>query len=239
MASITEQADSVVVFGEFECDFTGLQDAYGADGLFIATGTPDLFIAKHAAGDLAFVAAQQFGGSALKSAGAISSTPDGLLFAGAFTTELYLPRGSAFWGDPVLACSFLSANAGTTFCDDPDYGSFAWATGTGPATGFLTKGWVEGRKPFDFWDRDGAAPCDRSDRGQDVKILYQGIDAPDTIHECNQAFLSTYVPFQRGGGMQPCATYTPTVGPSVNSFGPTAQTWIPPRYFPPDGSHSR
>ncbi|MBK6894537.1 MAG: gliding motility-associated C-terminal domain-containing protein [Flavobacteriales bacterium] len=213
VASITEQADSVVVFGEFECDFTGLQDAYGADGLFIATGTPDLFIAKHAAGDLAFVAAQQFRGSALKSAGAISSTPDGLLFAGAFTTELYLPRGSAFWGDPVLACSFLSANAGTTFCDDPDYGSFAWATGTGPATGFLTKGWVEGRKPFDFWDRDGAAPCDRSDRGQDVKILYQGIDAPDTIHECNRAFLSTYVPFQRGGGMQPCATYTPTVGP--------------------------
>ncbi|MBK6411397.1 MAG: hypothetical protein IPF78_17305 [Flavobacteriales bacterium] len=57
VASITEQADSVVVFGEFECDFTGLQDAYGADGLFIATGTPDLFIVKHAAGDLAFVAA--------------------------------------------------------------------------------------------------------------------------------------------------------------------------------------
>lgn len=213
VASITEQADSVVVFGEFECDFTGLQDAYGADGLFMATGTPDLFIAKHAAGDLAFVAAQQFGGSGLKRAGAITSTPEGLLFAGAFTTEFYLPRGSGTWGDPALTCYFLTPNEGSTFCDDPNYGSFAWATGIAPATGFLTKGWVEGRRPYDFWDRTGVAACDRSDRSEEVKILFQGIDAPDTIHACVRAILSSYVPFPRGGGTLPCGTVTPTVGP--------------------------
>ncbi|MBK9597749.1 MAG: hypothetical protein IPO60_05300 [Flavobacteriales bacterium] len=230
MASITEQADSVVVFGEFECDFTGLQDAYGADGLFIPTGTPDLFIAKHAAGDLAFVAAQQFGGSALKSAGRVSSTPDGLLFAGAFTTELYLPRGSAFWGDPVLACSFLSANAGTTFCDDPDRGCVRTGDqGAGPATGFLTKvGWKGASR---LTSGTGTAPRPAIAR-TGVRMRrspYQGIDAPDTFHECNQAFLSTYAIPARRWHATLLQLIHPRSDPSVNSFGPTAQTWIPPR----------
>lgn len=224
VASITEQAGSVAVLGEFECSFSGLQNAYGADGLFIATGPSDLFIAKHATGDLGFTAAQQFGGSGLKRAGAISSAPDGLLFAGAFTTELFLPRGSAIWGDPVPACSFLSPNAGTTFCDDPDYGAFAWASGTSPSTGFLTKGWVEGRRPYDFWDRSDAGPCDRSARDGAVQIYYAGAEAHDSIVACAPASLFSRVPFPRGHVNNDCPQNTPTVGPAVDQLWSTGST---------------
>ncbi|MEO5585653.1 MAG: hypothetical protein ABIQ75_09375, partial [Flavobacteriales bacterium] len=222
-ASISEQSDSVVVFGEFECEFTGLQDAYAADGLFIATGTPDLFIAKHAAGDLSFVAAQQFGGSGLKSAAAITTAPDGLLFAGAFTAELFLPQGSSIWGEPVPSCSFLAPTAGS-FCGDPDYGKFAWATGTGPATGFLTKGWVEGRKPYDFWDRTGATSCDRSARNSSIRIRYADAEAPDSIIGCAPVSLSSYVPFPRGHVVDNCPSNTPTVGAFGHQLWSTGST---------------
>jgi gliding motility-associated-like protein len=212
-ASITEQSDSVVVLGEFECSFTGLQVAYGADGLFIAMGSPDLFIAKHAAADLSFVQAQQFGGSAATDAGAIADTPDGLLFSGAFTSLLFLPRGSTAWGDPIGPCSFLSANGGLNFCDDPNYGKLAWASGTGLATGFLTKGFVEGRQPFDFWDRSGVLQCDRGALDDGVQITFHDVIAPDTVTICSAtSLLGSVVPFPRGTELL-CSITTPTAGP--------------------------
>lgn len=223
VASIAEQADSVVVFGEFECSFTGLQNAYGADGLFIATGSPDLFIAKHAAGNLAFATAQQFGGPGLKRAGAITNTPDGLLFAGAFTSQLFLPRGSVAWGDPAGPCSFIAPPVGA-FCGDPNYNRFAWASGTGPSTGFLTKGWVEGRKPYDLWDRTGAAPCDRSARDGSVHIKYAGVEAPDSIVVCGITRLYSNVPFPRGYVVDLCSPDAPTVGPFSHQLWSTGST---------------
>lgn len=221
-ASITEQSDSVVVFGEFECSFTGLQVAYGADGLFIAMGSPDLFITKHAAADLSFIGGQQFGGSAVTDAGAIADTPDGLLFSGAFTSHFFLPRGGAAWGDPVDPCSFLSANG--SFCDDPHYGNFAWASGTGLATGFLSKGFVEGRQPFDFWGRSGVLQCDRGALDDGVQITFHGVTASDTVTVCSDLdTLGSVVPFPRAPTQQ-CSINTPLVGPFSHQVWSTGST---------------
>lgn len=217
VAALAEQADSVVVLGDFTCSFTGLQDFYEASGLFRATGGPDLFVAKHAGNGLGLVRAQQFAGTGAKTGGGLANTPDGLVFGGSFEQTLYMPRGQANWGDPVGVCSFLVPNAGQTYCDDPYYGNFAWASGTTIASGFLTKGFVEGRSPYDFWDRGGSAACDRPDLDQGVYIslLQDGPPAPDTILVCPEAKLWSVAPFARGDGDY-CPVNAPTVGPFLS-----------------------
>lgn len=213
-AALTEQADSVVVLGDFSCAFTGLQDFYGVNGLFRATGAPDLFIAKHAGNGLGLVRAQQFAGPGAKTGGGLASTPDGLIFGGSFGQFLYLPRGEADWGDPVGGCNFLAPNQGLTFCGDPNYGKFAWASGTNVASGFLTKGFVEGRSPYDFWDRSGLTACNRDALDHDVQITLEpgGPPAPDTVALCPESKLWSHVPFPRGDG-ETCPIDAPTVGP--------------------------
>ena len=218
--SITEQADSVVVYGEFQCSFTGLQTAYNASGLFMATGLKDLFIAKHRSADLVFVEAQQFGGSGAKRAGAIASLNDELLFAGSFDGELFLPREIAYWGEPVNpfpSCSYTGANSGLTYCDDPAYGYFAWARGMGLADGFLAKGYVEERQPYDFWMRQGTPPCDRSDRSAAFCINALGPQCPDSVTACGSVDLYSVVPFARKDD---------AFCPNGSTIGPAAfQSW--------------
>ncbi len=216
-ASITEQADSVVVYGEFECSFTGLQDAYNANGLFMATGLKDLFIAKHLASDLSFVEAQQFGGSGAKRAGAVAWAANGLLFTGSFEQELFLPRSFPMWGDPVetfpFGCSYLVANAGLTYCGDPNYGYFAWAVSQGLSDGFLSRGYEETRQPYDWWKRQNTPPCDRSDRGSEVCISEQYHSCTDTIEACGYAVLMVNAPFPTQDDYCGMGFNIPTVGP--------------------------
>lgn len=216
-AALTEQADSVVVLGDFNCAFTGLQDFYGATGLFRATGDPDLFIAKHAGNGLGLIRAQQFAGSGAKTGGGLASTPDGLVFGGSFGQFLYLPRGEADWGDPVGGCIFLAPNQGLTVCDDPYYGKFAWASGANAASGFLAKGFVEGRSPYDFWNRNGSMGCDPSALDEEVYISLGigGTPAPDTVIVCPDTALWSVAPFPRGDG-DICPVNTPTVGPFLS-----------------------
>ncbi len=216
-ASITEQADSVVVYGEFECSFTGLQDAYNTNGLFMATGLKDLFITKHLASDLSFVEAQQFGGSGAKRAGAVAWDANGVLFTGSFGEELFLPRGIPFWGDPVgtfpFGCSYIPANTGLTYCGDPNYGYFAWAVSQGLSDGFLSRGYEETRQPYDWWKRQNTPPCDRSDRGSEVCISEQYHSCTDTIEACGYAVLMVNAPFPTQDDFCGFGGLTPTIGP--------------------------
>src|SRR5690606_9683362 len=131
------------------------------------------------------------------------------LFSGSFTDELYLPRGAAPWGDPGGGCAYFTPNSGT-YCNDPYYSAFTWATGNGSSTGFLTKGYVEGRQPYDFWNRSGA-DCNRQALMDGVQILFQGAVAPDTITVCNAHLLRSALPFPRGENA--CSFTSPTVGP--------------------------
>ena len=219
-ASIAEQADSVVVFGEFECSFTGLQDAYGANGLFMATGLKDLFITKHLSSDLSFVEAQQFGGRGAKRAGAITVVQDELLFAGSFNEYLFLPRKNTFWGDlvpPFPFCPFITTTNWLPYCGDPNYSQFAWGTGEGLSDGFLTKGYEEDREPYDWWNRPTTPPCDRIDLSDRVCIEAGGSACPDSASGCGYVNLYSTVPFPRSDPWF-CA-----FGPTVGAFN--SQYW--------------
>lgn len=215
-ASLAEQADSVVVYGEFECSFTGLQNAYNANGLFMATGLKDLFIAKHAATDFSFVEGQQFGGSGAKRAGAIAWDMNGLLFTGSFEDQLFLPGSFPLWGDPVTSfpyCSYIGVNAGLTYCGDPNYGYFAWAVSQGLSDGFLSRGYEESRQPYDWWNRQNTPPCDRTDRGSEVCISAQYQACTDTVEACGFAVLTVHAPFPTQNDFCGFGGQTPTVGP--------------------------
>ncbi|MEZ4806503.1 MAG: gliding motility-associated C-terminal domain-containing protein [Flavobacteriales bacterium] len=248
-ASITEQGDSVIVYGEFQCSFTGLQDAYSANGLFMATGLKDLFITKHLASDLSFVEAQQFGGEGAKRAGAVASLQGELLFAGSFDGSLFLPGGSVQWGDPVNFlpfCSYTGVNGGLNYCGDPDYGRFAWAEGVGLADGFLTKGYVESRQPYDFWNRQGTAPCDRVDRSAALCINAQGLQCPDSVAACGSVDLYAVVPFAHRDDLY-CPggrTVGPAAYPTWDTGWPSGQTtasatgWYSYAVYPFNGCYS-
>lgn len=212
--ALTEQADSVVVFGEFECSFTGLQNAYASNGIFMASGLKDLFIAKHASSDLAFIEAQQFGGSGAKTAGGITTIQDDLLFSGSFNTALFLPRRNPAWGEPVdgfPGCSFVPTSNWQPYCSDSTYSQVAWAEGQGLADGFLTKGYEENRLPYDWWNRPAVPPCDRSDLSDLFCINAGGLQCPDSISGCGSVMLYSVVPFPRPDDF--FCMFGPTVGP--------------------------
>ena len=196
-ASITEQADSVVVYGDFRCDFTGLQAAYGADGLFMATGIHDFFISKHAKSDLAFLKAQQFGGGGEKRAGQVETTPDnGLVFCGSYDLAINIPANDYLMNDVESWnwCGVLSSNVGLTYCGDAQYGTFATIFSSGLMDGFVGRCLVESRQPYDFWDRHGQAPCDRSNLA--ASICIRPVDVPtcvDSVSACTEVDLLAMV----------------------------------------------
>ncbi|MFZ1688794.1 MAG: gliding motility-associated C-terminal domain-containing protein [Flavobacteriales bacterium] len=196
-ASITEQADSIVVFGDFQCDFTGLQDAYQANGLFMATGTHDFFISKHAKSDLAFIKAQQFGGGGDVRAGQMETMPDeGLLFCGSYNSILLFPALDNSWGENYFQCGVLSANLNLTYCNDPEYGSFASIFSDGLMDGFVGRCLVESREPYDFWARAGQPPCERVNRLASVCIRPEGYaTCVDTVQGCTSVDLFAQLPF--------------------------------------------
>ncbi|MDX9750609.1 MAG: hypothetical protein RBT71_05975, partial [Flavobacteriales bacterium] len=158
---ITADGGVVSVLGAFNCRFTDLCTHYGAQGIFMATGEPDLFIARHATAGLALQEAQQFGGASAKAAGAIASLPGGdLVFCGSFQRNLIFPAQPGFQADAAAPGGGIIGNGATTYCDDPDYGSFAGSVSAGLADGFVARGYVNGRAPYDWWERTGDG-CDR------------------------------------------------------------------------------
>ncbi|MEO8067425.1 MAG: gliding motility-associated C-terminal domain-containing protein [Flavobacteriales bacterium] len=196
--SIAEQADSIVVYGDFQCDFTGLQAAYQANGLFMATGTHDFFISKHAKGDLGFIKAQQWGGGGDVRAGQVEAMPDGgLVFCGSYNSLLIFPALDNSWGENVWGwCGVLSDNISLTYCGDPDYGDFAHLYSAGLMDGFVGRCLVESREPYDFWDRNGQPPCTRVNLLDSICIRPAGYSTcVDTVVACTSVDLLAQVPF--------------------------------------------
>ncbi|MBP6390334.1 MAG: gliding motility-associated C-terminal domain-containing protein [Flavobacteriales bacterium] len=158
--SLATVADTLIVLGDFECQFTGLSDLYD-DGLFLAVGIQDIFISKHRYSDLDFLEAQQIGGRGEKRAGRIAAKSDGhVFFCGSFDELLVFPSNGDMAAEvftPTLAVSPQPAG----YCGDPHYGTYAANIATGLRDGFIAKGWVWDRTPYDIWERT-SGPCDRS-----------------------------------------------------------------------------
>lgn len=190
---ITADAGLVSVIGAFNCRFTDLGAHYGAQGLFMATGDPDLFIARHALSDLGLQEAQQFGGASAKAAGAIASLPGGeLVFCGSFQRNLIFPAQPGFQAD-MGAPGSITGNMAGIYCDDPDYGFFAGSISGGLTDGFVARGYVNGRAPYDWWNRPGSG-CEREPREPCIRLSGEQACA-DTVRACGAASLDIRLDF--------------------------------------------
>ncbi|HMN05689.1 MAG TPA: gliding motility-associated C-terminal domain-containing protein [Flavobacteriales bacterium] len=156
--AVDERNGLVTVLGEFKCQFTSLADSAHA-GLWTATGIQDLFIVRHSLDSLYVIKyAQQFGGRQEKLAGQVASLNNGEpVFCGSFEDMIVFPCQGSFTAD--IASTFapyglMAPNLGG-YCDDPYYGSFAADTSNGLKDGFIARGCVAGRAPYDWWDRSG------------------------------------------------------------------------------------
>lgn len=179
---------SLCVLGEFECGFADLAAHYGANGLFMATGSGDLFVARHALPGLVLQDAQQFGGRSGKEPGGIGIMPGGdPVFSGSFQFDLLYPSVASFNAEISTNSGTLIGNGVAAFCDDPSYGMYAGSLSAGLFDGFIARGHVQGREPYDWWRRDGAG-CDRSELDPCIRGTATG-PCQDTITACGNALL--------------------------------------------------
>ncbi|MBK8612907.1 MAG: gliding motility-associated C-terminal domain-containing protein [Flavobacteriales bacterium] len=180
--ALCEQGGVVSVLGEFTCQFTGLSANYG-DGVFMSTGSKDLFIARFALADLSYQAAQQFGGQGGKRAGGLCALANGaLVFSGSMEQHLILPSDGAMWAGSS-ACPNMNENIGT-YCSDAHYGKFEVVESAGMYDGFLSRGFVPGRSPYDFWIREAGGACDRSQKEVCIRIY------GDTVSSCPLSYVA-------------------------------------------------
>ncbi|HEY0977075.1 MAG TPA: gliding motility-associated C-terminal domain-containing protein [Flavobacteriales bacterium] len=200
--------DKLVVLGTFKCRFTGLSALYD-EGVFMAVGNDDLFIIEHALGDMAFIRAQQIGGHGMKTLGTAAVFPDGaLVFCGSYAESLIFPATAGFAAD-ILTGAGLGGNGADTYCGDPEYGTYAANVAAGGRDGFVTRGYVPARAPYDWWKRSGAG-CDRITG--DMQIW-----GTDTFHWCPNSglpiFMGAYPDFVHGHVFIPTEGYG--IGPST------------------------
>jgi gliding motility-associated-like protein len=183
---LVQQAGTVALFGTFTCGLTGLQAQYG-DGVFLAVGDPDLFVARYTFPALSPLDAQQFGGRGGKQAGRIAALPGGaLVFTGSYTDDLVVPSDGGAWGE----APFSSGTAG--FCGDPNYDHYTQNTSSGLSDGFVARAYVTGRQPYDIWERSGA--CQRP--MLDLCVRSQGGPlCPLQIDTCLAFLLGLHTPF--------------------------------------------
>lgn len=178
-ASLAMDGDGLAVYGTFRCRADGLSALYG-EGVFMAVGEEDLFLARHASSDLALYKAQQIGGHAGKEAGAVTSMPDGggLVFCGGYSTTIMFPSVAGFVAEHH-APGLLSSNMGMGHCGDPDYHRYAQNRAVDGMDGFVARGYVHAREPYD-WSRRSGLDCDRPVR--DIQLLGPG--PYDTLRLC-------------------------------------------------------
>ncbi|MBL7963359.1 MAG: gliding motility-associated C-terminal domain-containing protein [Flavobacteriales bacterium] len=153
---LDQRADTVAVLGAFACRFDALADHYNAPALFMATGDQDLFVARHARLSLALMDAQQFGGQKPKLAGQIASLAAGdLVFCGSFEETLLYPCRDQFAADDFPA-GLTMPGVSSDYCGDAFHGSFAADIGMGQRDGFIARGYVRVRSPYDWFNHTDA-----------------------------------------------------------------------------------
>lgn len=192
LKAIDLRDDTIAVLGEFQCQFTDLNAFHGGVGSFIATGDQDIFIARHLAVDGSLIDAQQFGGQKSKRADGLVTTAAGdPIFCGGYEHLLVIPSDTGYWADmisvnaPCADAIFNINDTAFSWCGDPDYGRFVGLRGMGLRDGFITRGFVRDRLPYDFWRRTDTVYCDTAYYApciQGWSGYFQ--ECPDSIQSC-------------------------------------------------------
>ncbi|MEO8588500.1 MAG: hypothetical protein ABI432_03955, partial [Flavobacteriales bacterium] len=188
VSGLSLQGGSVAVLGQFNCRFGDLSVMYGS-GVFMAVGDEDLFIAKHSAVGLDLVEGQQFGGRRAKTPGGIAFLPGGdLVFSGSYEDNLIFPAALGFTADVTSWGGGIQGNGIGTYCGDADYGFFAANVADELNDGFIARGYVLGREPYDWWRRTDTG-CNRIELEPCIR---QGsmTECPDTITACGSIQLN-------------------------------------------------
>ncbi|HNO04260.1 MAG TPA: gliding motility-associated C-terminal domain-containing protein [Flavobacteriales bacterium] len=178
---LDQRGTTVAILGTFQCAFEDLQQHYAANGIFIAVGTEDLFIAEHDATTTSINEAQQFGGHEEKLAGAITSLSNGeLVFCGAFAELLNFPSESSDWGEDLEACP-PAVEGAPVYCGDDHYTTYASILSGGGLDGFIARGYVGSRQPYDPFVRHGNV-CDR--QIPEMTVLSEPGVLTDNVVQC-------------------------------------------------------
>lgn len=229
-AGLSMQGSELAVLGEFNCQFSDLSALYGT-GVFMAVGTEDLFVSKHQVAGLALVEAQQFGGRSAKGAGAIAHLPVGdVVFTGSYQVNVIFPGVPGMQAD-ITTGAGLEGNGAGSYCNDEDYGYFVANTAAALTDGFVARGYVSGREPYDWWLRTNGG-CDRVELDPCIRLM-GGTNCPDTVRACGTLMLNVDLKFsstpgQAGNFLGPAVTYLWSSGSTAPTIGvgSTGDYWV-------------
>ena len=138
--------------------------------------------------DGSLIDAQQFGGQRKKHADGLVTTASGdPIFCGGYEHLLVFPSDTLFTADTLTApggCSGLFSYA-PPMCGDPFHGTFRALRGMGQYDGFVSRGFVRGRSPYDFWRRPDTADCSMG-RWEPCIQGWFGVfqECPDSMQSC-------------------------------------------------------
>ncbi|HEY0977076.1 MAG TPA: gliding motility-associated C-terminal domain-containing protein [Flavobacteriales bacterium] len=219
VGGVDERGGMISVLGQFNCQFTDLAALYGS-GVFMAVGDEDLFVTKHAGNGLALIEGQQFGGRSAKTPGQIASLLNGdVVFCGSYERNLIFPAVMGFTAEIGTWLGSIQGNAASTYCNDNAYGVYAGISAEALNDGFLARGYVPGREPYDWWRRTGAG-CDRVELEPCIR---QGAgECQDTVRACGAVLLNVRLEFSNSA-----SSTAHFLGPEVDylwSTGSTAAT---------------
>lgn len=229
-AGLSVQGSSIAVVGQFNCRYTDLSALYGP-GVFMAVGPEDLFVSMHQTAGLGLLEGQQFGGRSAKSASAIAHLSNGqLVFTGSYQGNLIFPATTGMAGD-LNSGQGLEGNGIATYCGDADYGRFVANTVAALTDGFIARGYVPGREPYDWWKRTDTA-CDRVELEPCIRQGTAQV-CPDTVRACGSLLLNVDLKFSYSAGvgsnyLGPAVTYQWSSGSTGASIGVvnTGTYWV-------------
>ena len=228
--ALSVQGNDIAVLGRFDCQLTGLAAEYGPSS-FTATGEHDLYVARFQLSDLTFKEAQQFGGQGTKEAGGIGHLPDGdLVFSGSYEHQLVFPCHYGFV--PSHPSGPDAPFVPWEYCEDPAYGIYYGLAGSALLDAFIARGYVDGREPYDIYDREGE-DCDRSVRPPVLRSGGVGVLGPDSLSRCGPVVLiaetfTAYLPEVAGYHTGPDYSFNWSTGDTdlIDTLTTTGWVWV-------------
>ena len=197
-------ADALVLGGTFACQFTEPADVYNGDGLFLATGPSNGWMARLDLPDLDLAYMQQIGCRDGIDVQAVAIDEGGKMYAvGNFGGLLILPAiQDQFYMEPGQYMIAADPTPGPPEggCQDTTYYDYYGLTSQGVSDGFICRGFAPQRALYDFFDRSLSDDCVTRPRLEGCVSL--AVDPPlcsDTVSACAQAVVMAALPLAYAG----------------------------------------
>lgn len=195
-ALVVDTSEKIWVGGNFECEFSQLQQFYD-DGIFIALEGKDVFLSRYNANGTLNMAKHIPASSNCELKALALSNLNTPSIAMSFSNTAYIPTSNAFDTNNLNLWTSAGCNSNNGFCGDPSYGEFR-AISMSTTNDFIIGNCIDPlRSPFDFYLRSGGV-CDRSKRALDLE------NGADTAQVCDinapalsfdSLFCESFMPF--------------------------------------------